>query len=84
MEIEIFNTKGFHAGDFVRVIMNDGSEEIIQLERGEVYMGSPEKRNYITGEVVPATLSSIVVHGNLESPQGRGIPIEDVRDVIRI
>jgi hypothetical protein len=84
MEIEVFNTMGFQAGDFVRVTMNDGSEEVIQLERGEIYMSAPERRNYTTGEVVPANPPSIVVQGNLERPEGRGIPIEDVFDVVFI
>ncbi len=84
MEIEIFNTREFHAGDFVRVIMNDGTYEIIQLERGQVYLGSPEKRHYTSGEIIPATPPCIVVQGNLEHPEGRGIPIEDVWDVVRI
>lgn len=84
MEIEVFNTNGFYAGDFVRVIMNDGSEENIQLERGEVYMGSPEKKHYTTGEIIPATPPSIVVKATHDTPAGRGIPITEVRNVILI
>ncbi len=84
MEIEVFNTKGFRKGDNIKVVMNDGSYEIIELERGEIYMGSPESRNYSTGEIISATSPCIVVQGNLETPQGRGIPIADVLDVIFI
>lgn len=84
MEIEVFNTKGFNAGDFVKVIMNDGSEQDIQLERGDVYMGTPERKVYQSEEIIPATPPSIVVQGTLEIPQGRGIPITDVSGVILI
>jgi|LakMenEpi03Aug12_release.lakeMendotaPanAssembly.Ray.scaffolds.fasta_scaffold521543_2 hypothetical protein len=84
MEIEVFNTKGFKAGDFVKVIMNNGSEEVIQLERGEIYMGSPAKKHYTTGEIIPATPPCIVVQGTLDVPEGRGITIADVKDVVRI
>jgi len=84
MKIEVFNTRGFQAGDLIRVIMNDGNEEVIQLERGGIYMGSPEKTEYITGEIIPAVPPSIVVQGNLERPGGRGIPIEDVQDLFLI
>lgn len=84
MKIEVFNSTDFKQGDFVKVIMNDGSEETIQLERGEIYMGTPERRHYTTGEIIPATPPSIVVHATLETPAGRGIPIADVSDVILI
>jgi len=84
MEIEVFNTKGFRKGDFVRVIMNDDSEETIQLERGKVYMGSPERRHYTTGDIIPAKPPCIVVQGTLEIPKGRGIPIADVLDVVLV
>lgn len=84
MKIDVFNTKGFKAGDFVKVIKYDGSEETIQLERGEIYMGSPDRKVYRTEEVVPGTKPSIVVQATLETPAGRGIPIADVEDVILI
>ena len=84
MKIEVFNTKGFKGGDFVKVIMNDESEETIQLERGVIYMGSPERRKYTTGEIIPAKPPCIVVLGNLETPQGRGIPIAEVFDIVLV
>jgi hypothetical protein len=82
MKIEIFNGMGFKKGDFVKVIKYDGSEEKIQLERGEIYMGSPEKRHYTTGEIIPGTPPCIVVQGTFDRPKGDGIPIADVEDVI--
>lgn len=84
MEIEVFNTKGFKAGDFIKVIMYDGSEEIIQLERGVVYMGSPDKKKYQSDEIIPGTPPCIVVQGNHEHPEGRGITLVEVSDVILI
>ena len=84
MEIEVFNARGFQVGDFVRVIMNDGSAEEIQLGRGEVYMGTPERKVYQSEEIIPATPPSIVVQGNLETHADRGIPIQDVQDVVLV
>ena len=82
MTIVEFNLKGFNAGDWVRVIKIDGSEETIQLERGEAYAGTPERTNYLTKEIIPGTPPSIVVQATPETPQGRGIPLEDVEDVV--
>ncbi|MBC7748694.1 MAG: hypothetical protein H7Z76_09005 [Methylotenera sp.] len=84
MKIENFNVKGFKGGDFVKVIMKDGSEETIQLERGQIYMGSENKKEYLTGKIIPGVSPSIVVQATPENPEGRGINIEDVEDVISI
>ena len=84
MEIEVFNAKGFEAGDFIKVFMNDGSEEVIELERGDIYMGSPDRNKYQTDEIIPGTPPCIVVQGNHEHPEGRGIAVVDVSDVILI
>jgi hypothetical protein len=84
MKIEHFNTKGFKDGDFVKVIMKNGSEETIQLERGQIYMGSETKKEYLTGKIIPSVPASIVVQGTLENPAGRGINIDDVEDVISL
>jgi hypothetical protein len=64
--------------------MKDGTEEVIQLERGEIYMGSPDKKKYQSDEIIPGTPPSIVVQGDLERPEGRGILIEDVEEVSKV
>jgi len=86
MTTEDFNNKNFELSDKVRVIMNDGTERIIILGNSNLY-STPGHRDYLTGEVTPEREPVIIVQHSFNRPtlpEGEGIPISQVRDVIKI
>lgn len=86
MTTEEYMNKNFQSGDTVKVVMNNRTERLIILDRPGLYT-TPGHTQYPTGEITPEGEPSIVVYISLSQPprpEGEGIPISQVRDVILV
>jgi hypothetical protein len=84
MTTEEYMNKKFQSEDIVKVYFYDGTERLIVLDRPGLYT-RPSQTVYPTYEIIPGGEPEIVVYQSLDRPtrpEGEGIPISQVRDVI--
>jgi hypothetical protein len=84
MTTEEYLNKDFKSGDTVKVILNDGTERVIVLDRSGLYT-RPPITEYPSGRIIPGGEPNIIVHISLSQstrPEGEGIPISLVQDVM--
>jgi hypothetical protein len=77
MTLVEFNSKGFKAGQFIKVFLNNGTTRIVQLAQGYAYPGHDAQDSYLGGPGRKASPPSIVII-NPDKPQGDGIALNEV------
>lgn len=84
MTIEDFNQVGFDAGDFVKITLQDGTNKLVQLKDGKAYSGHPSESSYTGQSKGREEVKPCIVIQNPSKPEGDGIPLEEVQEVILV